>query len=132
MDSLLQLRDVVDKSACSNTAVMYGQEDSWHWCDWKGFLGDVFLPMKGIRSCQVFRFHADHPGVVFTKSSAAGEEKRVLILRKGCTVDTSALPTELAPGGIDDERRHYLFTHIRKFVRDPWKDLTCPPANAEE
>lgn len=45
-ESLDQLEDVVNKSSYSNTAVRY---PAWSWRNWKGFLGDHFKALNGIR-----------------------------------------------------------------------------------
>ena len=45
-DSINQLEDVVNRSAESHEAVRY---PAWRWRNWKGFLGQMFRPVKGIR-----------------------------------------------------------------------------------
>ena len=38
----------------------------------------------------------------------------------------STRPAILTPQGLSAERQQELFRHIRPYVRDPYKDVTCP------
>ena len=63
VDSLPQLRDVVDESATSNQAVLFQGPDGWVWRDWKSFLSRYFKPLNGISKLHHFTFDADKPGM---------------------------------------------------------------------
>ena len=59
VDCLAQLATLVEKSSVSNEAVQFDDENGWVWRDWKGFLSQHFLAVKGIRSYQHFRYYYD-------------------------------------------------------------------------
>jgi hypothetical protein len=62
IDTLHQLRDVVEESATSNRAVLFQGPDGWDWRDWKSFLSQYYKPIKGIRKYHHFTFDAEKPG----------------------------------------------------------------------
>ena len=55
---------------------------------------------------------------------ADSEEKKIIIIRSGTTIDKSALPVTMTPSGLSQERKQYLFEHIRPFCDE------CP--NSQE
>lgn len=122
---LIQER-VINKSATSNKAILYSPngQQSWNWKNWKTFLGRQFKALKGIREYQQFRFLAEHPGVVFVKRSEDSTETSVNI-HNGLQV-TPIHPPTVTAAGLTDARKLYLATHIRPYLRDINKDLTCP------
>ncbi|XP_062580307.1 uncharacterized protein LOC134242238 [Saccostrea cucullata] len=132
-NSLEQLRSIVDKSSYSNNAVLYAEEESWMWSDWVQFFSEHFDPLKGLRRFQIFRFCHDSPGYVLCKKSSDGEEIPVRLLKSDVRhFAHDARPPEISPGGLTRERQAYLYSRIRPFVTNPWKDVTCPPVQNEE
>ncbi|KAK3088694.1 hypothetical protein FSP39_022485 [Pinctada imbricata] len=135
VDSLSSMINVVDKSAKSNVPVGYENprngEHNWEWYDWKTYLSTHFSPLPGIRKYRHFTFDVQSPGSVQVKETCDGVPKSVKLLKSEATALTDPpMPTILPPAGITKERETYLYNMIRPYVRDPFKDVTCP--NPEE
>ncbi|XP_065941872.1 uncharacterized protein [Magallana gigas] len=135
VDSLSGLVEVVRKSARSNSLVTYindAGEHSWEWYDWKSFTSTFFTNVKGIRKMRHFRFSSLSPGKLFVKSHADDSEREITLLKSSISPEDittgSVMPDILPTGGITSERQRYLFRVVRPFVRDPFKDTTCPEA----
>uniref|UniRef100_K1R879 Uncharacterized protein n=1 Tax=Magallana gigas TaxID=29159 RepID=K1R879_MAGGI len=135
VDSLSGLVEVVRKSARSNSPVTYTNdagEHSWEWYDWKSFTSTFFTNVKGIRKMLHFRFPSLSPGKLFVKSHADDSEREITLLKSSISPEDittgSVMPDILPPGGMTSERQRYLFRVVRPFVRDPFKDTTCPEA----
>ena len=79
VDSLSQLKDVIDKSAESNTAlrVTHGLE----WYDWKQYFQTKIKHIHGIMKSQSFRFTATNPGDVFIRENLDSAERCLHILQ---------------------------------------------------
>nr|XP_022337269.1 uncharacterized protein LOC111133299 [Crassostrea virginica] len=129
-DSLSDLVTTVEKSSKTNRVVVV--DEAFLWRDWKTFLAEDFLPLPGIRKYHYFRFSAMNPGVVFVKETSADEEFPISMSRSS-TADLSCrrLPQVLVKGDLSSERQRYLYRHVRPFVKDPAKDVTCPAPTEE-
>ena len=105
--------------------------------------GDVFVPtynwseffenhvvktaLREISKLQHFRFSRSTPGVVYVKSSSAGSEKKItLIKEQSWKPSPSDLPEIVVPNGLTPEQQLYLYEKIREFCTDSTKDLVCP------
>nr|XP_034317544.1 uncharacterized protein LOC117686543 [Crassostrea gigas] len=85
---------------------------------------------SGERSCVI---HCDIcAGKLFVKSHADDSEREITLLKSSISPEEittgSVMPDILPPGGMTSERQRYLFRVVRPFVRDPFKDTTCPEA----
>jgi hypothetical protein len=59
------------------------------------------------------------------KETPDGEEKAVRLLK----VDVrppAPVPDTVAPPGLDNKRKWYLFTKIREFCTEATRDIVCP------
>ncbi|MES9882760.1 MAG: hypothetical protein ABW185_17980 [Sedimenticola sp.] len=113
----------MNHSSTNNVAVMYGA-DNVQWRDWKAFLTPHFKALKGVRSFQQFRFSTDHPGCTFVKESDDSDE----IMLKLSTTDVmpTGRPAVIPAAGLSAERAKYLHQHVRPYLREASKDITCP------
>ena len=58
---------------------------------------------------------------------ADGPETSVKILKSEPeALADQVMPDILPPAGLTRERESYLYRMIRPYVRDPYKNLTCP------
>lgn len=77
-----------------------------------------------------FRFSSLSPGTLFVKSHADDTEREITLLKPTVRHEDlttgRVMPEILPPGGMTLERQRYLFRMVRPFVRDPFKDTTCP------
>ena len=137
LSSLAEIAEVVEGSTSGgqNRAYIIGDEQSskpFHYCDWAEFLSALFMPVPLITSYYHFRFSHTQPGVVFVREFADSEEKKIIIIRSGTTIDKSALPVTLTPSGLSQERKQYLFEHIRPFCDEEYRNITCPEPRAQK
>ena len=132
-NSLGDLREIVDRSCYSNNAVLFEEEDSWIWSDWAEFFSASFSALKGLRGYHIFRFHQENPGKVFCRKSSDDIEQEIKLLKGSfAAFDPNVRPRMVLPGGLTRDRQAYLYSRVRPFVQNPWKDVTCPPVQTEE
>ena len=125
VDTVGQLKAVVERSSRTNAAQMY----SWEWNEWDEMLGGLFRPIKGIRGYQHFRFSAGNGGEVFAKASSNGEETRIPLLKRRMTLEHvryASPPRRVLPPGLSQDRKKYLYEQIRPHVWPEFQDITCP------
>ena len=85
--------------------------------NWKTFLKEHFLPMKGIRKYHHFRVTKDDLGVVYVKTGSERDETRINILRRGVQIPRDVYLTSVPAAGLSRERAKYLFQTVRPLVR---------------
>ena len=78
------------------------------WRDWKSFLADKFQHIPRITSYHHFRFDSQHPGFVFLKEFSNSTEERVKMVNTGTILNSTHLPGEIHPAGMDIKRRWYI------------------------
>lgn len=125
VDTVQQLKEIVENSSRTNFAQMY----QWEWREWDKKLDTLFKPIPGITKYQHFTFSDDNKGKVNIKDLYDGQEKTVNILKRGITVQQVKrirLPKIIKPPGITMERKKYLYDKIREHVRPEFRDITCP------
>src|SRR5581483_5862943 len=96
-------------------------------------LGIFFKKLNGLQKYQHFVFEAAKPSIVKAQLVAndAYIEFNLLKIRKA---SVSQITKEikffsilvLTPPPLDYKRQEYLYHNIRPFVRDKFKDITCP------
>ena len=108
---------------------------------WKGFqyldlnsvLGIFFKKLSGLQKYQHFVFEAAKPGIVKAQLVANGSYTEFNLLKTRKT-SVSEITNEiksfsilvLTPPPLDYKRQEYLYHNIRPFVRDEFKDISCP------
>ena len=131
ISSLFDIATSVEESASVNVAELVGLHNGTVLVpcyDWTTFLGLYFKKFPQIKSYYHFRFHKDHPGIVFCKEYWNSEEKAINILRNARVVPAGGeLPPTISPSGMSKERVEYLYKEIREFCKDGTEDLVAPP-----
>ena len=71
------------------------------------------------------------PGVIFVKVSPTAEEERISLIKPNIDLNDllTSMQNILNSGGLSEERKLYLYKHVRPFRSNEFKDLTCPPVN---
>ena len=127
--------EVVKKSSTAglNKAQRYDNGNGFQYLDLNSVLGIFFKKLSGLQKCQHFVFEAARPGIVKAQLVANGSftEFNLLKTRKA---NVSEITKEiksfsiliLTPSPLDHKRQEYLYHNIRPFVRDEFKDITCP------
>jgi hypothetical protein len=124
--------EVVKKSSPAglNKAQCYEGGKGFQYLDIKAILGIYFKKLPSIQKYQHFLFEASNFGVVKTQEVANGPfaEFSLLKTKKADIFEEikalSILVLTLPP--LDYKRQAYLYHNIRPFVKDEYKDITCP------
>lgn len=132
VSSITELESVVNESAVCNQAQVVGRENGTAnvpYGDWQAHLRPFFRPLPGIKKFHQFRFEADSPGKVSIREAPDSPARKVDLFAAGvCQTQLPRTPpTRINPPGLDLQRQLYLFSKIREFVADEWKDVVCPP-----
>ena len=127
--------EVVKRSSTAglNKAQCYEDGKGFQYLDLSSVLGTFFKKLNGLQKYQHFVFEAAHPGVVKAQLVANGSftEFNLLKTRKASVSEiTKEIKSfsilVLTPPPLDYKRQEYLYQNIRPFVRDEFKDITCP------
>ena len=127
--------EVVKKSSAAglNKAQCYENGKGFQYLDLNSVLGIFFKKLSGLQKYRHFVFEAAKPGVVKAQLVANGiyTEFNLLKTRKASVSEVtkeikSFSILVLTPSPLDYKRQEYLYHNIRPFVRDEFKDLTCP------
>ena len=93
-------------------------------------MGIYFKKLPSIQKYQHFLFEASNFGIVKVQEVANGPFVEFNLLKAKKTdifEEIRALSIlVLTPPPLDYKRQEYLYHNIRPFVRDEFKDITCP------
>lgn len=132
VSSLDDIANIVARSSIVNIPQLVGTLEGDVFVptyNWSEFFEDhvVKTALRGISKLQHFRFSCSTPGVVYVKSSSAGSEKKITLIKEQSWKPLpSDLPEIVVPNGLTSERQLYLYEKIREFCTDSTKDLVCP------
>ena len=137
VDCVDHIVKVVKKSSTAglNKAQCYKNGKGFQYLDITSVLGIFFKKLSGLQKYQHFVFEAAKPGVVKAQLVANGAftEFNLLKTRKTTVSEItreiksfSILVLVLTPPPLDYKRQEYLYHNIRPFVRNEFKDITCP------
>src|SRR5438128_2959605 len=131
VDCIDHIVEVVKRSSTTglNKAQCYG----FQYLDLNSVLGIFFKKLSGLQKYQHFIFEAAQPGVVKAQlvANSAFTEFNLLKTRKSSVAEIakeikSFSILVLTPPLLDYKRQEYLYHNIHPFVRDDFKDITCP------
>jgi hypothetical protein len=123
---------VVKKSSPAglNKAQCYEGGKGFQYLDIKAILGIYFKKLPSIQKDQHFLFEASNLGTVKVQEVANGPfvEFNLLKTKKtGIFEEIRALSIlVLTPPPLDYKRQEYLYQNICPFVKNEYKDVTCP------
>ena len=132
VDCLGHVVSVVKKSSPAglNKAQCYEGGKGFQYLDIKAILGIYFKKLNGLQKYQHFLFEASNFGTVKVQEVANGsfvEFDLLKIRRTDIFEEIRALSIlVLTPPPLDYKRQEYLYQNIRPFVKDEYKDITCP------
>ena len=113
-----------------NKAQCYEGGKGFQYLDIKAILGIYFKKLPSIQKYQHFLFEATNLGMVKAQEIANGpftEFNLLKIKRANIFEEIKALSIlVLTPPPLDYKRQEYLYQNIRPFVKDEFKDITCP------
>ena len=107
--SLLDVAEVVNKSAQCNFAQLVSREDGSTVVptyDWTDFFATRFKKITGIKKFHHFRISSSSPGCVFVKERIdSPTEKKFDVLKEPWTPESDVLPGVVSPKGLSAERQ---------------------------
>src|SRR5437764_2405230 len=135
VDCVNHIVEVVKRSSTAglNKAQCYEDGKGFQYLDLSSVLGTFFKKLNGLQKYQHFVFEAANPGIVKAQMVANGPFVEFNLVKTKRT-DISQVIKEikavsilvLTPPPLDYKRQEYLYHNIRPFVRDEFKDITCP------
>ena len=135
VDCIDHVVEVVKKSSPTrlNKAQCYEGGKGFQYLDLNSVLGIFFKKLSGLQKYRHFLFNAANPGIVRVQMNANGIYTEFNLLKARKT-NASKITKEikslsiliLNPPPLDYKRQEYLYQNIRPFVRDKFKDITCP------
>lgn len=135
VDCIDHVAEVVKRSSVKglNKARRYNGRDGFQYLDILSTLKVYFKKLPGMQKYQHFLFTRINPGVVRAQEVAGGPFQEFNLLKNSKfrvskvieRIKSLSLPT-LVPPPMKYERQEYLYNYIRPFVRDEFKDVTCP------
>src|SRR5437870_4932533 len=132
VDCLDHVVEVIKKSSPAglNKAQCYEGGKSFQYLDIKTILGIYFKKLPSIQKYQHFLFEASNLGTMKVQEVANGSftEFNLLKTKKGDIFEEikSLSILVLTPPPLDYKRQEYLYCNICPFVKDEYKDITCP------
>src|SRR5215813_4889755 len=135
VDCVDHVVEVVRRSSIAglNKARRYNGKDGFKYFDIISGLETYFKKLHGLQKYQHFLFTSSQPGVVKAQEIADGPFQEFKLL-KTSKLEASKIIQKikalsfpvLVPPPMKYERQEYLYNFIRPFVRDEFKEITCP------
>jgi hypothetical protein len=135
VDCVDHIVDVVRRSSITglNKARCYNGSEGFQYFDILSSLEIYFRKLPGMQKFQHFLFTSAKPGVVKAQEFANGPFQEFKLLKIGKSEVSKVIKkikalsfTVLVPSPMELKRQEYLYHNIRPFVRDEFKDTTCP------
>ena len=135
VDCVDHVVDVVKRSSIAglNKARRYNIKMVFQYRDILSSLAVYFKKLPGMQKFQHFLFTSANPGVVKVQEVANGSFQEFKLLKTSKSEASKIIKNikdlpfpVLVPHPMKHERQEYLYNYIRPFVRDEFKDITCP------
>jgi len=135
VDCIDHIVEVVKRSSTAglNKAQCYENGKGFQYLDLNSVLGIFFKKLSGLQKYQHFVFEATNPGIVKAQlvANSSYTEFNLLKTKKASVSEIikeikSFSIIILTPPLLDYKRQEYFYRNIRPFVRDKFKDITCP------
>ena len=135
VDCVDHIVDVVKRSSITrlNKAQCYNGSKGFQYFDILSSLEIYFRKLPGMQKFQHFLFTNAKPGVVKVQEFANGPFQEFKLFKLGKSETSKVIEkikalsfAVLVPPPMELKRQEYLYHNIRPFVRDEFKDITCP------
>jgi len=132
VDCVNHVVEMVNKSSSTglNKTQCYKNGKGFQYLDFKSVLENFFKKLNGLQKYQHFLFEAANPGIVKVQMVANSAYVEFNLLKASIFKITNKIKTlsllMLTPLPLDYKRQEYLYQNIRPFVKDEFKDITCP------
>ena len=135
VDCVDHVVEVVKRSSIAglNKARRYNGKEGFQYLDILSSLAAYFKRLPGMQRFQHFLFTNTNPGVVKAQEVANGPFQDFKLLKTSRFEASKAIEKVkalsfpvLVPAPMKYERQEYLYNYIRPFVKNEFKDVTCP------
>ncbi len=135
VDCVDHVVDVVKRSSIAglNKARRYNDRNGFQYFDIINSLETYFKKLPGLQKFQHFIFTNANPGIIKAQEIANGTFQEFKLLKINKFTANKILEkvkalsfSVLVPPPMKYERQDYLYQNIRPFVKDEYKDITCP------
>jgi hypothetical protein len=109
-----------------NKAIRYQSGDGWTYYDFTKYFVPHFHKIPHLKQYQHFLFKSNEPGKVFCRKLLNSEYETFTLLKPSNRFDPFAPIPILNAQPVPYSRQKYLYDEVRRFVDDPYKDITCP------
>src|SRR6266542_5063765 len=130
VNTIDDIEKIINNSTKSNIGLKYNDRLGWEWYDFENFLLQNFKNCPHLKSYYHFRFSnlSEDLGKVYcSKKSDRNEICYTLLSNDKFNAYKSLNTLEVTPLSI--ERQKYLYTKIRQYVDEPYKDIYCLKSN---
>lgn len=128
--NMQQVEDLINDSSEFNQTIQF---PSRRFKEYREPLDLIFNDLKGVSNCQCFWFNSEWLGSVKTRRTVTGEFTVSRLLKPGVS-DYSMTPTPLSVPGLQFRKQEGMYTKVRPFIPDEFKESLCPypvaPPNA--
>ena len=123
VNTIDDIEKIINKSSKSNIRLKYNNGVGWNWYDFQGFFSQNFVNCSHITDYYHFHFSnlPQDLGKVYCSKKSDGDEVCYKLLHNNDFKQLDILKITF----ISNERRKYLYTKIRKYVENPYKDVYC-------
>ena len=122
------VKNIINNSAKGNEAVLYSNGINWNWYDFGEFFKSHFVSLPNIKQYHHFHFNSENIGKVYVSKKSGGEESCFKLL-KSDNFDKNSKPNLINTTLLTEERQNYLYSKIRQYVDEPYKDVYCAKPN---
>ncbi|CAG8764343.1 362_t:CDS:2, partial [Acaulospora morrowiae] len=118
------IAEITRMSTYSNNAIRY-KNHKWKYFDFVNYFTPYFKKVPNIRRYHHFLFKSTERDKVFCQETTNGEFTIIDLFKKNIIFDPYILSKTLDLQPILLTRQTYLYNEVRRFVNDPYKDITC-------
>lgn len=94
--------------------------------NWSSFFQPHFKPLPHLKKYHHFNFTCTCTGVT-VKEFSDSDTTTINIITSNWAPSFSDLPNEITPIGLSEERKTYLYNHVREFCPEELRDMVFPP-----
>ncbi|CAG8502444.1 8885_t:CDS:1, partial [Rhizophagus irregularis] len=124
VNTINDVKNIINNSSNGNEAILYDNGINWNWYDFSAFFKNHFVPLPNITQFHHFRFSSEDIGKIYVSKESGGVELCYKLL-KSDNFNKNSKPDLITTVSLTEERQNYLYSKIRQYVDEPYKDEYC-------
>ncbi|EXX71165.1 hypothetical protein RirG_080950 [Rhizophagus irregularis DAOM 197198w] len=124
VNTINDVKNIINNSSNGNEAILYDNGINWNWYDFSAFFKNHFVPLPNITQFHHFCFSSEDIGKVYVSKESGGVESCYKLL-KSDNFNKNSKPDLITTVSLTEERQNYLYSKIRQYVDEPYKDEYC-------